>query len=174
MTRQEMWKHINDTTVGDLMFRLYERWQNEREHEDINEYLKAIQKSVRGAYKMSKRPFGVFVHCTDGDLQVSVKSIGKGIQLFASSVQTATSLSAEDSAKFKKIIAENGLDTLRLYYFAKKTPNKSTSVSVIKAMTLVPISQSMTFIGALIDIKTGKQGATSFNLSTGTLQVYAK
>ena len=45
-----------------LLRRLWRRWQDEREHEDINEYGKEIAKKFPEGWKLEKsmkRPFGV-------------------------------------------------------------------------------------------------------------------
>ena len=77
MTRKELWEHFNktDTIVNRFMY-LYERWQDEREYEDINDYLKEMQKLVPEAYKISKRPFGITCKCTDGNIRIFCKVKG--------------------------------------------------------------------------------------------------
>lgn len=44
-----------------LMSNLYGRWQDEKEHEDINDYKAPIEKNLPSGFvitKMNKRPFG--------------------------------------------------------------------------------------------------------------------
>jgi len=68
MTKQETWAHINATeSITELLFSLWERWQDEKDYEDIQDYLQVIQKSLPNAYKITKRPFGIAVKCTDGN-----------------------------------------------------------------------------------------------------------
>ena len=80
MTIKEAWKAVNDS--ANTIFYLYERWQDEKEYEDIKDYLAVVQKSVPGAYKMTRRPFGFKAKCEDGELAVSVKLDGRYIKLF--------------------------------------------------------------------------------------------
>lgn len=75
MKIKELWQKVNEENA-DLLFNLYERWQEEKEYEDINDYLVAIQKTIPEAYKISKRPFGVTCKCDDGDLHIFIKSDG--------------------------------------------------------------------------------------------------
>lgn len=88
MTKQELWAKINKENGGqiaDLIFYLYERWQDEKEYEDINDYLKTIQKKVPEAFKIHKRPFGITAKCDDGNIQITVKSECKYLRLQAKS-----------------------------------------------------------------------------------------
>lgn len=55
---------------------LYERWQDEKEYEDINDYLTVIQKHIPEAKTISKRPFGITCECDDGKIKISVKVKG--------------------------------------------------------------------------------------------------
>ena len=84
MLGNELWNKINEQkrTVEFLCY-LYERWQDEKAHEDINDYLKALQKTIPQAYKMTKRPFGVVCKCDNCDLHVYVKQNGYYLELFA-------------------------------------------------------------------------------------------
>ena len=89
MTMQELWQKVNNENGGkiaDLIFYLYERWQDESEYEDINDYLKAIQKHIPEAYKIHKRPFGFTAKCDNGNIQITVKEDGDYLQLVAKSV----------------------------------------------------------------------------------------
>ena len=77
MRMQEFWEKFNkDEKLVDFIFYLRDRWVEEGEYESIDEYLKAIQKSIPEAYKVYKKPFGFKVKCTDGDVKVSVKVRG--------------------------------------------------------------------------------------------------
>lgn len=84
MTKQELWKKINDEN-SNLLFELRERWADEGEYEDINEYLAVIQKCIPEAFKIYKRPFGIDCKADDGILNVSVKVKGHYLQLDAKS-----------------------------------------------------------------------------------------
>ena len=89
MTKQELWAKINkenDGQIADLIFYLYERWQDEKEYEDIEDYLKAIQNKAPEAFKIHKRPFGFTAKCEDGNIQITVKNERSYLVLKAKSV----------------------------------------------------------------------------------------
>lgn len=81
MNRIDTWNLINQNLSG-LMFNLHNRWQSEKEHEDITDYLKVIKEYVPDAYAMTSKPFGVKVLCNDGILIVSVIKKGSYLQLW--------------------------------------------------------------------------------------------
>jgi len=83
MTRQEIWTAINTDKTSAFLFSLYERWQDEKDYEDIADYLTAFQKSIPQAYAMTKRPFGVKCKGSDGNIHAFVKRKGNIIQLSA-------------------------------------------------------------------------------------------
>ena len=56
--------------------------KDEKDYEDINDYLKVIQKSIPEAYRMTKRPFGVVCRCDDCDLSIYIKKEGKYLKMF--------------------------------------------------------------------------------------------
>lgn len=85
MNKVELWTMTNDKYTDFLCY-LWERWQDEKEYEDINDYLKAIQIRIPGDFKMTKRPFGFVAKCDDGNIHVSVKSQGRYLKLCAKSV----------------------------------------------------------------------------------------
>lgn len=82
MTMRELWAKVNNEHA-DIFFNLWERWKDEHEYEDINEYLKHIQKSIPEAYAITKRPFGIKVKCEDGNAHFTVKRQGNYLKLFA-------------------------------------------------------------------------------------------
>jgi len=86
MTRQEMAKNIN-ANFSNLMFNLYERWQDEKEYEDFNDYVETFKKHIPETIKGLKRPFGFIVKCSDGNLKTSVKVQGKYAKLFYESAK---------------------------------------------------------------------------------------
>jgi len=86
MTRQEIWAAINADKTSEFLFSLYERWQNEKEYENIADYLTAFQKSMPQAYAMSKRPFGVKCKGFDGNIHIFIKRKGNEIQLCAKNI----------------------------------------------------------------------------------------
>lgn len=73
----ELWKKINNTEkIREHLMYLYERWQDEKKYEDINDYLESMKRLVPEAYKISGDPFSITFKCEDGDLYVLVKEKG--------------------------------------------------------------------------------------------------
>lgn len=60
----------------DPLFNLFERYLDEREYEDKEEYKKAILKRFPEANKATVRPFGFSVPCDDGTVFVAVRRQG--------------------------------------------------------------------------------------------------
>ena len=50
-----------------LMINLANRWFDECQYEDINDYLDVAHKAVPEAYAIKKRPFTVYFHTDDTD-----------------------------------------------------------------------------------------------------------
>lgn len=71
-----MKKHINSIMMdhGQLLINLRDRWQAEKEYEDINDYLVAIQKSIPSAFKIYKRPFAIAVKHNGLAAKISLKA----------------------------------------------------------------------------------------------------
>ena len=86
MEKQEIWAAINTDKTSNFIFNLYERWQDEKEYEDIADYLTAIQKSIPQAYAITKRPFGIKCKGSDGNLHAFIKRSGNTIQLSAKNI----------------------------------------------------------------------------------------
>ena len=60
------------------------RWDDEHEYEDINEYLKVIQKNVcENAFKINKKPFGFSAKCDDGEIFIYIKIKGNRAEMYA-------------------------------------------------------------------------------------------
>ena len=78
---KELWQNVNDNHAN-LFFNLWGRWQDEKEYEDIQDYLAVIQKYVPEAYKITKRPFGVHCMCDDGSIHIQVKRNGNYLKMF--------------------------------------------------------------------------------------------
>ncbi|MEG1725857.1 MAG: hypothetical protein RR313_10735 [Anaerovoracaceae bacterium] len=83
MKKMELWNLHNTSKTSNLFYLLRERWQDEKEHEDIGEYLKAIQKSIPEAAEICEKPFSVMCNCDDGIIQIGIKRKGDCVQLFA-------------------------------------------------------------------------------------------
>lgn len=83
MKKVELWNSVNTCNTLDLFENLYMRWQEEKQYEDIADYLKAIQNIIPCAYKILKRPFSVICKCDNGDIQIGIKINSTHVQLFA-------------------------------------------------------------------------------------------
>jgi hypothetical protein len=87
MTRKEIWAAINSDKTSNFLFNLYGRWQDEKEYEDIADYLAAIQKSIPQAYAITQKPFGIKCKGSDGNLHAFIKRNGNEIQLFVKNIK---------------------------------------------------------------------------------------
>ena len=88
MTRKEIWAAINNDKTSNFLFNLYGRWQDEKEYEDIADYLATIQKLIPQAYSITKRPFGIKCKGSDGNIHVFIKQKGNAIQLFIKNIES--------------------------------------------------------------------------------------
>jgi hypothetical protein len=65
-------------SVADLTVRLYERWLDEKDYEDINDYLPLIAQAGEefdvSIVKMTKRPFGFHFNVDSRTFALSVNS----------------------------------------------------------------------------------------------------
>ena len=76
---------VNNQNILNLMYNLYERWQDEYRYEDPKEYQEAIFKAITKEHPnipltnptFTKRPFGIKVYLNDLLLHIWL-SIGKG------------------------------------------------------------------------------------------------
>lgn len=71
--------------VADLSFNLWNRWQDEKDYEDINDYLEPYKPLAKKygveLIKMTKRPFGLQFRISDGrEYQISTTSRATGYQ----------------------------------------------------------------------------------------------
>jgi len=82
MKMQAVWKLINQKKNADYLMYLYERWQDEKEYEDIKEYSAAVAKFTKlNVVGATKRPFGFKIKCDNGTLHAMVKVKGDYLQL---------------------------------------------------------------------------------------------
>lgn len=72
VSMNEQWRLINVAHPKKVLY-LAERWEDERDYEDIKDYEVELQKSMPSVHSMRKHPFGFSVSCTDGTLRVTVK-----------------------------------------------------------------------------------------------------
>ena len=85
---------INNQSIGSVMYNLYDRWRDESEYEDINEYGKAIVNSIRknlphlevSFIGATKRPFGVKIQVGDKKAHIFTRIKGSYVQLCAKSI----------------------------------------------------------------------------------------
>lgn len=78
MTMKTLFEEINTTHVDNLLY-LRERWEDESQYEDINDYLDAIKKSIPCASEISGHPFSFKCLCDDGELEVHMPIRGNKI-----------------------------------------------------------------------------------------------
>lgn len=85
---------INNTEIINVMYNLYDRWRDESEYEDINEYGKVIVDSIHvhlphldvKLIEPTKRPFGVKLQVGDKKVHIFTRIKGSYVQLCAKSV----------------------------------------------------------------------------------------
>ena len=80
---EEYMKAIKDFNEknGDLLCRLYERWLNEKEYEDFEDYRKCIKEKIPNVVKVSKKPFSVFFTENNHLYEIRVKATKTRITL---------------------------------------------------------------------------------------------
>ena len=87
MIRKDFWETFgSNNSLKETVAGLYFRWQDEKEYEDINDYLTTIKKTIPEAYAITKRPFGIKVKCDDGCLKIDVIEKGDGLEFRASEI----------------------------------------------------------------------------------------
>ena len=82
---------VNNEKVSNTFFNLYDRWRDESEYEDINEYGKCLHKTIASEFpslnaeyvSSTKRPFGVKVKIDGVTLHFYTKLKGGYISLCA-------------------------------------------------------------------------------------------
>lgn len=82
---------VNDKKVGECFYNLYDRWLDEHEYEDINEYGNVIFNVINKNYPeygvslvaSTKRPFGIKVKIDDQKIHIHVKNKGGYIVISA-------------------------------------------------------------------------------------------
>lgn len=80
---------VNNKSVGNVMFNLYDRWHDESDYEDINEYGEFITKVIREQFPQygvtllssTKKPFGVKVNIDGYKIHIYVKIKGNYLVL---------------------------------------------------------------------------------------------
>jgi hypothetical protein len=87
----EITKIINNKVVANAFFNLYDRWRDESEYEDINDYGKSLAKTIAKEFpnedikfvSATKRPFGVKVSVSGKVVHLFTKMKGRYIVLCA-------------------------------------------------------------------------------------------
>lgn len=84
--RQNVINVLNNRPTLECFYYLYERWQDEKEYEDFNDYVKVMMKYMpEGAtlVKGTKRPFGVVINYGGNKIHISLKLRSKDVILTA-------------------------------------------------------------------------------------------
>jgi hypothetical protein len=74
--RENIRNVVNNLGTIQKFHNLYERWQDEKDYEDFNEYVAAMMKSMPTGAKLikgTKRPFGVTFNYGGNTVQVALK-----------------------------------------------------------------------------------------------------
>lgn len=80
---------VNNKSVGNAIFNLYDRWRDESDYEDINEYGKFITKVINEQFPQygvtlvssTKKPFGVKVNIDGRKFHIYTKIKGNYLVL---------------------------------------------------------------------------------------------
>ena len=87
---------LNNESVGKCFYNLYDRWRDESEYEDINEYGNVILKTITNNFPQynitlvssTKRPFGIKIDLDGDKFHIYVKMKSGYIVLSAKVVST--------------------------------------------------------------------------------------
>ena len=79
---EEVWKRVQDAHLPFLM-NLYERWQDEHEYEDFNDYLAAAFENCPGLTQLWERPFRAEYAAANGKLVLRFRFTDEGIEVAA-------------------------------------------------------------------------------------------
>lgn len=84
--RQNVINVLNNRPTLEHFYYLYERWQDEKEYEDFNDYVKGMMNYMpEGAtlIKGTKRPFGVVINYGGNKVHISLKLHRNYVKLIA-------------------------------------------------------------------------------------------
>jgi len=76
MKKLDFWKVFNEKHIN-LFAELNARWKDEKEYEDIKEYLECFKKNIKEdveVYGILKSPFAIKVKCIDGNIKIKIKN----------------------------------------------------------------------------------------------------
>ena len=79
---EQIWKRVQDTQIPFLM-NLYERWQDEHEYEDFNDYRADAFESCPGLTALWAQPFRAEYAAADGTLVLRFRFSDEGIEVAA-------------------------------------------------------------------------------------------
>jgi len=82
LSAEAIWERVQDTQVPFLM-NLYDRWQEEREYENFNDYRAAAFESCPGLTQLWERPFRAEYAAADGKLVLRFRLTDEGIEVAA-------------------------------------------------------------------------------------------
>lgn len=82
LTAEEIWKRVQDTQLPFLM-NLYERWQDEHDYEDFNDYRAAAFERCPGLTALWAQPFRAEYTAADGKLVLRFRLTDEGIEVAA-------------------------------------------------------------------------------------------
>ncbi len=82
LTAEAIWERVQDTQILFLM-NLYERWQEEHDYEDFNDYRAAAFESCPGLTALWEQPFRAEYAATDGKLVLRFRLTDEGIEVAA-------------------------------------------------------------------------------------------
>lgn len=88
--RQNVINVLNNRQTLEHFLYLYERWQDEKEYEDFNDYVTSMMQSMpKGAtlVKGTKRPFGVVINYGGNKVHISLKLRGNYASLTAKNLE---------------------------------------------------------------------------------------
>ena len=82
LTAEVIWERVQDTQIPFLMS-LYERWQEEHEYEDFNDYRAAAFESCPGLTQLWERPFRAEYAAANGKLVLRIRFTDEVIEVAA-------------------------------------------------------------------------------------------
>lgn len=83
ISANQLWTQFNNSKECEHFIYLKQRYMDEYEHEDINEYLENMRQTIYPyILKVVKRPFSFIAECLDGTYQIGIKVTGRKYQLF--------------------------------------------------------------------------------------------
>ena len=82
LSAEAIWERVQDTQIPFLMS-LYERWQEEHEYEDFNDYRAAAFENCPGLTALWERPFRAEYAADNGKLVLRFRLTDEGIEVAA-------------------------------------------------------------------------------------------